>query len=247
MGKHCPQRCDRLVFQSYRQREKIIDTAQTFARRNVVKHLTGLAEVPGQIYRSPAEGTKNGEKYTYTKETVTPFQVWDMEITVWIPSNDGIIRWNGSQYAELRKQLENIISNDEAKPVEIVGVGAEEVSISESEELNVTEPEAQDAEYEILPQKTPQSDTHAAQSEPIIEQPPADAPGKQSQPPSNSPLDQAAEFRRRLWNNYQAIKQNFPDEYAQAVKICGGVENTSSRDWIMEVIARVNEIIDTRQ
>lgn len=238
--------------------KKIIDTGQTFARRNAVKHLVGLSEVPYQRHKEPREGREKGTNRTfeYMAETYTPIPVWDLELTIWLPKKDGVIRWNGSQYAQLRAQLEEITTGGSENPqkVEVVGVRSEEISEEEAIEQEVV-----DAEFEVVApvpsnngqkeslQKEPES-TLNTENKSTPEAPEPEIPNQQqpSVQTANQQNGSDDAFRRRLWDNFKAIKKNFPEEYAQAVQLCGGEEKTASKQWIMEILARVNEIVDTK-
>ncbi|MCK4718851.1 MAG: hypothetical protein KAT70_09295, partial [Thermoplasmata archaeon] len=56
--------------------KKAMDFAQTFAKRNAVKHLCALQKAPGPT--------------------------WEMSVICWRPTSGNIIKWDGSTYAQLQ-------------------------------------------------------------------------------------------------------------------------------------------------
>jgi len=90
--------------------KKAIDFAQTFARRNSLKHLSGLQKAPG------AE--------------------WDVNVLCWRPTSGNIIKWDATQYAQLQKRVGNLINGDRSEFKEIeMQTGAEAVSEEENHEV----------------------------------------------------------------------------------------------------------------
>lgn len=66
--------------------KKAIDFAQTFARRNALKHLSGLQKAPGST--------------------------WDLTILCWRPTNGNLIKWDATQYANLQARVTKTIQGD---------------------------------------------------------------------------------------------------------------------------------------
>ncbi len=62
--------------------KKAIDFAQTFARRNACKHLSGLQKAPGPR--------------------------WDLSIICWRPTGDSIMKWDNTQYANVQRRIEGL-------------------------------------------------------------------------------------------------------------------------------------------
>jgi hypothetical protein len=118
-------------YQNILNREKkAIDYAQTFARRNAVKHLTGLQKAPGPE--------------------------WHLTVNCWRPLNGSIIKWDGTQYALLQDAVENMIegADIERKQIELKK-GDERVSDEEGHEGIETEIDPEDQEpIEVTPEKT---------------------------------------------------------------------------------------------
>jgi len=106
--------------------KKAIDFAQTFSRRNALKHLSGLQQVPGQV-------SINDKGY----KKITPIPEWNLEVYCWRPLSNNIIKWDTAQYIQLQNRVEAMISGDE--PVQITQ-GAEDIN-PEIIDLEETDPE----------------------------------------------------------------------------------------------------------
>ena len=85
------------------RKKKALEFAQTFAQRNALKHLFGLAVVPGQ--------DKN-----------RPVSVWDVPVVCWAPSDGGFIRFDTSRYAASTQIIEALT---EGKPVALPEMAGE--------------------------------------------------------------------------------------------------------------------------
>lgn len=59
--------------------KKAIDFAQTFAKRNALKHLSGLQKAPGNV--------------------------WKVVVLAWRPTGNNIIKWDASQYSALQDRV----------------------------------------------------------------------------------------------------------------------------------------------
>jgi hypothetical protein len=116
--------------------KKAIDFAQTFAKRNALKHLSGLQRAPQAS--------------------------WTIPILCWRPTSGNIVKWDATRYAQLREQVGGLItSTGEAfattAPPETRKVGSERVSDEfgfEALEAG-TDPEDQDA-IDVEPVETSQ-------------------------------------------------------------------------------------------
>ena len=75
--------------------KKAMDFAQTFAKRNALKHLSGIQKAPGNIWRMP--------------------------VLAWRPTGQNIIKWDAAQYSQLQDRVAGMIEggSDEFKNVEI--------------------------------------------------------------------------------------------------------------------------------
>lgn len=66
--------------------KKAMDFAQTFAKRNALKHLSGLQKAPANQ--------------------------WRMSVLAWRPTGNNIIKWDATQYADLQKRVAGMIEGD---------------------------------------------------------------------------------------------------------------------------------------
>lgn len=75
--------------------KKAMDFAQTFAKRNALKHLSGIQKAPGNIWRMP--------------------------VLAWRPTGQNIVKWDAAQYSQLQDRVAGMIEggSDEFKNVEI--------------------------------------------------------------------------------------------------------------------------------
>jgi hypothetical protein len=92
--------------------KKAIDFAQTFAKRNALKHLSGLQKAPGNV--------------------------WTIPVLCWRPTGGNIIKWDATQYATLQNKVGKMISGDKTEFKQIdIKAGAERTSdaIEETEGL----------------------------------------------------------------------------------------------------------------
>jgi len=78
-------------FSSIINREKkAMDFAQTFARRNALKHLSGLQKPPDNVHK------------------------WSFPVLSWRPTGNNIVKWDQTQYEQLQKRVAGMIEgNDE--------------------------------------------------------------------------------------------------------------------------------------
>jgi hypothetical protein len=65
--------------------KKALDFAQTFARRNALKHLSGLQKAPGNK--------------------------WTVPVICWRPTSGNIIKWDATQYARLQDTVAGLIES----------------------------------------------------------------------------------------------------------------------------------------
>jgi len=87
--------------------KKSIDFAQTFAKRNSLKHLSGIQKSPGPN--------------------------WTIPVISWRPTNGNIIKWDATQYAALQAKVGKMISGDRSEFSQIeMQAGAERISDEET-------------------------------------------------------------------------------------------------------------------
>jgi len=168
--------------------KKALDFAQTFARRNACKHLSGLQKAPGAR--------------------------WDLAVICWRPTNGSLMKWDTSVYASVQDRVKSLsegqnfalpqgqapgMTIDVRKGVErmdddMAGIAAED------EETAPPEPMA--ATIDMAPGET---GTYGQPEAPEPEPEPEDMTGPA---PTAAPL--SAEDRKDL-TNYESTKEMFPD------------------------------------
>ena len=84
--------------------KKAMEFAQTFSKRNAVKHLLGVQKVPGQ----DGPGGKT-----------IPKDLWDVPVTCWRPTSGGIVKWDASRYALAQKAIAKIAEGD-SSPIAVL-------------------------------------------------------------------------------------------------------------------------------
>jgi hypothetical protein len=168
--------------------KKALDFAQTFARRNACKHLSGLQKAPGAR--------------------------WDLAVICWRPTNGSLMKWDTSVYASVQDQVKSLsegqnfalpqgqapgMTIDVRKGVErmdddMAGIAAED------EETAPPEPMA--ATIDMAPS---QNGAYGQPEAPKPEPEPEDMTGPA---PTAAPL--SAEDRKDL-TNYESTREMFPD------------------------------------
>jgi hypothetical protein len=97
--------------------KKGIDFAQTFARRNAIKHLLGIQKVPPE--------------YAFGPEGKNEQCSWTIPVLCWRPVSGSIIKWDMTQYSQLQERVDQIIRGPgkfiEDKKVKLIA-GTEKVS-----------------------------------------------------------------------------------------------------------------------
>lgn len=66
--------------------KKAMDFAQTFAKRNALKHLSGLQKAPGNQ--------------------------WVISVLAWRPTGNNVVKWDATQYSQLQDRVAGIIEGD---------------------------------------------------------------------------------------------------------------------------------------
>jgi len=84
--------------------KKSIDFAQTFAKRNALKHLSGIQRAPADTFK--------------------------ITVTAWRPTSGNIIKWDATQYVELQGRVGKMVTGDrkEFGKIEHITGGQEHVS-----------------------------------------------------------------------------------------------------------------------
>ncbi len=66
--------------------KKAMDFAQTFAKRNALKHLSGLQKAPGNQ--------------------------WTIPVLAWRPTGNNVVKWDATQYSQLQDRVAGMIEGD---------------------------------------------------------------------------------------------------------------------------------------
>lgn len=180
------------------RKKKALEFAQTFAQRNALKHLFGIAVVPGQ-------GAGRDCK---------PIPQWDVPVVCWAPSDGGLIRFDTSRYAASTKVIEALsagrpVALPEAKTHLVISRGTDEVH-------------GRDMDQEADPLENPDRYENSAGANivpPVSEEePPVVAPNMEQ--PQEEPAAWTAD-ELAAWKNLQVAREEFPAEYVDALAECG--------------------------
>jgi len=176
--------------------KKALDLAQTFARRNACKHLSGLQKAPGPK--------------------------WDLSIICWRPTGGSLIKWDTTTYANVQRRIEGL---GEGQNFAALAQGEKPVTIDfkrgtdrMDEEEDLVNAEDEEREPEQSPAVAP-IDLSAGQNgtyghEPEGEPEPV-APSSDVQP-DQTPAVELSEADQKALANYEATREEFPDEDAKA-------------------------------
>ena len=118
--------------------KKAMDFAQTFAKRNALKHLSGIQKAPSDNWRFP--------------------------VLAWRPTGNNIVKWDAAQYAQLQNRVAGMIEggSDEFKQKIELKQGAERTS--EDENIDALELEVDPEDTPETAEKTEPEKKPAAKS-----------------------------------------------------------------------------------
>ncbi len=172
--------------------KKAIDFAQTFAKRNALKHLSGLQKAPSDNWRVP--------------------------VICWCPTSGTIIKWDATQYANLRETVGNLISSRGNE------FGEGQLAIEQNAGVERTSDE--DGFEEI--EKTTDPEDQVIDVE----------PAKQEQASSES-----GSLDKKLLANLLETKRQFPGEYRIACRQLklqeDGYYSAKEMEAIMDLIKKI--------
>lgn len=139
-------------FKSIINREKkAMDFAQTFARRNALKHLSGLQKPPENAHQ------------------------WSFPVLSWRPTGNNIIKWDASQYSELQNRVAGVIEGNtgefdqgNVKQIE-VKKGVEKIS-EELDNQEISDDINPDDPVEVSDQKPASKDVEKPEQKPVPEE-----------------------------------------------------------------------------
>lgn len=200
------------------RKKKALEFAQTFAQRNALKHLFGLAVVPGQ--------KDNG-----------PIKVWDVPVVCWTPSDGGFVRFDTARYAESSRIIDALaegrpVSLPQSQQPVVISRGCEEINGADmDEEADPLEnPDIYD-DQEATP-KAAQA-THEAQA--VHEERPEIGEDTATPP-------QWTDEEMKAWKNLEVAKSDFEQEYREAMYALGldpGEENPGNATEVMREMTRI--------
>ena len=214
--------------------KKAMDFAQTFARRNAVKHLLGIQKSPC----SPKEEDP----------------AWNVTILCWRPTSGNVVKWDYTRYNDVRRQIEsNAIGAFGGADVEVkkgIEDGAEVVATGEAVSVDLEDaiditpgaaaPEEKPiADVEMKPEtkpapepvKPPPAPPKAETKKAVKKDPPA--------PTAPAVNGEAAGLKKNL----EMAKGAFPEEYQRAM-IQVGVEEPLDTEEERQVLAAINRMLD---
>jgi hypothetical protein len=149
--------------------KKAMEFAQTFSKRNAVKHLLGVQKVPGQ----DGPGGKT-----------IPKDLWDVPVTCWRPTSGGIVKWDASRYAMAQRAIAKIAEGDSSPIAVLEGTDymSEEVEVhGEIEAGEKEEPENVTPEPKKLADPLPE-EPQTKKEDDIQDYPPPEKSAKPAQP-----------------------------------------------------------------
>ena len=203
--------------------KKAIDFAQTFAKRNALKHLSGLQRAPGPE--------------------------WTVPVLCWRPTGGNIIKWDATQYANLQEKVGKIVSGDRSEFKQIdVASGAERTSetLEETEGLiDQTDPEDQDHKVIDVTQyaePTPEPEKPAPEKPKTEPKTKAEPKAAKKEPTAEAKKLTAEE--QKVMNNLKVMAGNFPVEFEQACKNAGVDVNAYALTDAPALIDQMNKILN---
>lgn len=122
--------------------KKAMDFAQTFAKRNALKHLSGIQKVPNWDNAKNAPST------------------WRFSVLAWRPTGKNIIKWDAAQYANLQDRVSGMIE----------GGGAEEftdqIELKQGSEKTSEDENIKVMEAEVDPEDSPDAQESKSEKKP---------------------------------------------------------------------------------
>ena len=196
--------------------KKAIDFAQTFAKRNSLKHLSGLQKAPGAQ--------------------------WTIPVICWRPMSGNIIKWDATQYAQLQAKVGKMISGDKKEFGQIeLQAGAERVSddVDATVLEQTTDPEDQVID---IPEDVKTEPLPGTGEDKKVKKEPLTPPEKTTEEPKQS--KGKTKVHPAIANLEVAMKQ-FPEEYKQAIKNLDiRPEDDVRVPEAIKIMAKISKIVD---
>lgn len=224
--------------------KKSLDFAQTFARRNSLKHLLGVQKAPGPV--------------------------WDVPVLCWRPTAGSIVKWDATQYIQLQQKMKSIIKgskgfDEESKQI-AMQTGSEPVDHGALTSVIEHETGADDFQGKDLqeviditptggvadvgeepgatkPEPPPVKERKPPGRKPDSKKAPAAAPP--AAPPDEPPAgdDMSQRQRTAVSKSLRMAREGFPTEYQAALKKLGLSEPIPPEKEI-EVVDAINRLLD---
>ncbi|MEA4857766.1 hypothetical protein, partial [Solidesulfovibrio sp.] len=206
--------------------KKAMDFAQTFARRNACKHLSGLQKAPGPR--------------------------WDLSVICWRPTGGSLVKWDSTTYANVQRRIEGL---GEGQNFAALTEGEKPMTITMSKGVDHmdAEPDLIGAEdEESAPEQAPaeaaapldmtpgENGTYGHENE----TPPA-APAEEPET-ARAHFDPAyTEAEQKALANYEATREGFRDEDRTARRRLGiQPDAVVTPNQARELYRIINEIVD---
>ncbi|MFA5261524.1 MAG: hypothetical protein WC450_09875 [Candidatus Omnitrophota bacterium] len=203
--------------------KKAIDFAQTFAKRNALKHLSGLQKAPGPE--------------------------WTIPVLCWRPTGGNIIKWDATQYANLQGRVGKMISGDKSEFKQIdMAAGSERTSETleetdgiidqtdtEDNDRSAIDVEKQETKSPILEPEKPKTETKKPKPETKVVK-------KETPAPENKKAPTAEE--QKVMKNLAVMAGNFPQEFEQACANIGVTIESYTLVNAPALIDQMNKILN---
>lgn len=200
--------------------KKAIDFAQTFAKRNALKHLSGLQKAPGESWRIP--------------------------VTAWRATGNNLIKWDATQYSAVQAKVSSIVSGDrkEFQQLEYAG-GTERIDDEDGAAGLLSETDPEDQEGQVI--DVEQNGTNGKKSDegkgpdpqPEPEKPKAARPQLSAE--DQKAFDNLATTAGMFKAEYQQAVKELGITAKQLTLSPANVEIAK------KIMAKVNEIVDKQQ
>jgi len=194
--------------------KKSMDFAQTFAKRNALKHLSGLQKAPGNE--------------------------WKISVLCWRPVSGNIVKWDATQYAQLQQKVGNLITSNgddfkSKKPIE-THVGRERVSDEKGFETIEAETDPEDQQ---APDDKPIDVPHEVKSETVA---PVEKPPKK-QAKAEPPDPYTEKLMKNYHATKEMFAPEF-DDACKRLNVGNIDRETPTPEIADSVMKKINEILD---
>ncbi len=200
--------------------KKALDFAQTFSKRNALKHLSGIQKVPGQ--EKPGGG-------------IQPVNVWNLTVTSWRPTNGSILKWDSSRYARMAKALMSAAEGD----TDALLINGKELMTEDPGLETEVENEEQSAGETLAGESKTGNEVPAeyppAEEDPLFGEAPSEEKADEKKAPAPEPEKDPIAVQ------LETIRQRQPEIYALAQKETG-IAHPMTPDGRMRMYKKILEI-----